>query len=175
MNIVRVRPAGQRLGSGVGDAGRTWDAASPKIGADGAVMDEAWLIARLEDAGAALLALPASGYGTGMRQLRYDVVHTALETYGWEGARVKPAMPSAARIDRMDESFGWLALIPDEKFLLRRIVGARALVHPITGRHLFPWRRLASAIGADHKAVQRWHRDAIRLIIRTLAAGRSAS
>ena len=41
--------------------------------------------------------------------------------------------------------------------MLRRIVGARSLVHPMTGRHLYSWRRLGTAIGADHKAVQRWH------------------
>jgi len=40
--------------------------------------------------------------------------------------------------------------------VLRRIVGAHSLVHPITERHLFPWRRRA-AISADHKAMKRWH------------------
>ncbi len=49
--------------------------------------------------------------------------------------------------------------------MLRRIVGARSLVHPITERHLFPWRRLGTAIGADHKAVQRWHAQGIDLIV----------
>src|SRR3954451_18159727 len=56
----------------------------------------------------------------------------------------------------------WLSLIPADRFVLQRIVGARALVAPLTGRHLYSWRRLEHAIGADHRAVQRWHADGIR-------------
>jgi hypothetical protein len=41
-------------------------------------------------------------------------------------------------------------------------------VHPITERHLYPWRRVATAIGADHKAVQRWHAQGIDLIVAAL-------
>jgi len=54
--------------------------------------------------------------------------------------------------------------------VLRRIVGARALVSPLTDRHLFPWRRLAAVLGADHKAVQRWHAQAIALLVASLNA-----
>jgi len=38
-------------------------------------------------------------------------------------------------------------------------------VSPVTDRHLFAWRRLAAAIGADHKAVQRWHAQGIDIIV----------
>ena len=69
----------------------------------------------------------------------------------------------------MDEAFGWLALIPESQFLLRRILGARALVHPLTGRYLFTWRRLAVSVGADHKSVQRWHGQAVDMVVRGLA------
>jgi hypothetical protein len=55
----------------------------------------------------------------------------------------------------MDESWSWLALISEGQAVIRRIVGARALVHPITLRHLYPWRRLATLLGVDHKSVQR--------------------
>ncbi len=68
----------------------------------------------------------------------------------------------------MDEAFGWLALIPEENFVLRRILGARALVHPLTERHLFPWRRLAQILGADHKSVQRWHGQGVAIILRAI-------
>lgn len=71
----------------------------------------------------------------------------------------------------MDEAFGWLPLIPPDRWVLRRIVAARCLVHPITGRHLFAWRRLGSLIGADHKAIQRWHRQGVDLIVAALAQG----
>jgi hypothetical protein len=68
----------------------------------------------------------------------------------------------------MDETLGWILVIPLDRYVLRRIVGARSLVHPITERHLYPWRRLAVAIGADHKAVQRWHAQGIDLIVSAL-------
>jgi len=68
----------------------------------------------------------------------------------------------------MDEATSWVSLIPLDRYVLRRIVGARSLVHPITQRHLFPWRRLGAALGADHKAVQRWHAQGVDIIVAAL-------
>ncbi len=143
------------------------DKASSGIGA--AEMAAGQIIERLEEAGATMLAMPERGYSTRLRQTRLDVVHTALEAYGWEGARLRPPAPSCAAVTRMDEAFGWILFIPDKQHVLRRIVGARALVHPLTRRHLYPWRRLGSLLGADHKSVQRWHGQAIGLIAEALA------
>lgn len=123
------------------------------------------VIYRLEEAGATLLALPGTGWSTHLRQSSLDIVRTALEAYGWEAARVRPAVPPADKIDRMDEAMTWLQLIPADRFVLRRVVGARSLVHPITDRHLFAWRRLGKILGADHKAVQRWHASGIAMIV----------
>jgi len=128
------------------------------------------VVRRLEAAGATLVALPARGYSTQLRQMKFDVVHTALEAYGWGRAAALPPMPSAGEISLMDETFGWLALIPEEKYMMRRIIGARALVHPLTRRHLYSWRRLATLLGTDHKTVQRWHGQAVRLIAAALCA-----
>jgi hypothetical protein len=123
---------------------------------------------RLEEAGASLLALPGTGWSTRLRASSLEIVRVAIESYGWTEKRIRPAIPSAARITRMDEALGWITLIPFDRYVLRRIVGARSLVHPITERHLYPWRRLATAIGADHKAVQRWHAQGIDLIVASL-------
>ena len=103
-----------------------------------------------------------------MRQSSVEIVRTALETQGWDTGRVRAAVPSAAKIDRMEEAMGWLALIPRERYVLRKIVGARSLVHPVTDRHVFPWRRLGKAMGSDHKAVQRWHAQGVAIIVLTL-------
>ena len=119
------------------------------------------VICQLEEAGATLLALPGSGWSTKLRS-------SSLESYGWTTRQIRPPIPSAARITRMDETLGWIQLIPLDRYVLRRIVGARSLVHPITERHLYPWRRLAVAIGADHKAVQRWHAQGIDLLVSAL-------
>jgi hypothetical protein len=129
------------------------------------------IVARFEAAGATLLALPQRGYSTQIRTMRFDIVHNALDAYGWQNAVVRPPMPSAAAISQMDEAFGWLTLIPESRYVLRRIVCTRALVHPVTLRHLFPWRRIGTMLGADHKSVQRWHGQAVEMV-REVLGGR---
>ncbi len=131
-------------------------------------VDAELVVYRLEEAGATLLALPGTGWTTRLRTSSLEIVRTALESYGWADQRVRPAIPSAARIDRMDEALGWIALIPQDRYVLRRIVGARALVSPTTERHLYTWRRLGVVLGADHKAVQRWHGQAVDIIVAAL-------
>jgi hypothetical protein len=68
---------------------------------------------------------------------------------------------------------GWITLIPAERYVLRRIVGARSLVSPVTERHLYSWRRLGEVLGADHKAVQRWHAQGIDMLVGAVSALRA--
>ena len=126
------------------------------------------VVAALEEAGCTLLALPQSGPSTRLRQSSLEWVRNAASAYPPGRAQIRPAIPSAAAIDRMDRVLAWIPRIPADKFVLRRIVGARCLINPATGRHIFSWRRLGVAIGADHKAVQRWHAQGISLIVATL-------
>lgn len=126
------------------------------------------LIACLEEAGATLLSLPPSGFSPRLRTATLPVLREAAEAYGWSTAELRPPMSSAQRISRMDKAMGYLSLIPQDRYLLRRIVGCRALVHPVSGRHLSSWRRLGELLGADHKVVQRWHGEGIRLIVAAL-------
>jgi hypothetical protein len=133
-------------------------------------LDAAFVNYRLEEAGATLLALPCSGHTTRLRLSQLDIVHSALEAYGWERGRIRPPIPSAARISRMDQALQWISLIPDGRYVLRRILGARSLVSPVTERHLYSWRRLGQVLGADHKAVQRWHAQGIDMVVAALVA-----
>ncbi|MDA8250022.1 MAG: DUF6362 family protein [Rhodospirillales bacterium] len=126
-------------------------------------------MARLEEAGRTLLALPHQGYSPRLRTSVWDVLTGAMEGEAAPIARLRAPVPGSARITRMDQALGWIALIPPDRYVLRRIVGLRALVHPLTDRHLYPWRRLGAALGADHKAVQRWHGQGIALILAGLA------
>jgi hypothetical protein len=132
------------------------------------ITDPAYVIARLEKAGSTLLALPGTGWSTKLRMSSLDIVRTAIESYGWTDQRIRPPVPSAAAITDMDEVLGWISFIPVERYVLRRIVGARSLVHPVTEKYLFPWRRLGAALGADHKAVQRWHKEGIEILVNAL-------
>jgi Domain of unknown function (DUF6362) len=135
---------------------------------DGQPVDAAFVISRLEEAGATLLALRNTGWTTKLRTSNIEIVRTALENYGWAEQRIRPAVPSSEKITRMDEAMGWISVIPLDRYVLRRIVGARSLLHPVTARHLFPWRRLGAALGAEHKAVKRWHAQAIDMIVAAL-------
>ncbi|HBK07841.1 MAG TPA: hypothetical protein DDZ81_18640 [Acetobacteraceae bacterium] len=137
---------------------------------EGYEIDADYVVYRLEEAGATLMALPGTGWSTRLRTSSLEIVRTALEAYGWGEARIRPPVPSADKITRMDEAMGWIPLIPLDRYILRRVVGARSLVHPITDRHLFPWRRLGKALGADHKAIQRWHTQGIGIIVAALKA-----
>ncbi|HVY13657.1 MAG TPA: DUF6362 family protein [Rhodopila sp.] len=137
---------------------------------EGYGIDADFVIYRLEEAGATLLALPGTGWSTRLRSSSLEMVRSALESYGWSETVVRPAVPSAEKISRMDEALGWIPLIPVDRYVLRRVVGARSLVHPVTDRHLYPWRRLGKALGADHKAIQRWHGQGIALIVQALKA-----
>ena len=134
-----------------------------------AATDAETVIARLEEAGHTLLCLPRTGPTTTLRQTRHQYVADALESYAPSDAgRPRPPVPPATRITRMDQALAWIPLIPVDKLVLRRIVGCRCLVSPLTGRHLFSWRRLARLLGADHKAIQRWHATGIDTIVATL-------
>jgi len=129
------------------------------------IVDGPFVVYRLEEAGATLLSLPGTGYSPRLRVSHLDVVNTAVEAYGWDKGRLRPPVPSAGRISRMDEALGWITFIPKDRYVLRRVVGARSLVSPLTERHLYSWRRLGEVLGADHKAVQRWHGQGIDILV----------
>ncbi len=67
---------------------------------------------RLEEAGATLLALPGTGWSTRLRASSLEIVRAAVESYGWSEKHIRPPIPSAARITRMDEALAWIPLIP---------------------------------------------------------------
>jgi len=135
-------------------------------------IDADWVIACLEEAGRTLMCLPNSGPSPRLRSSSLEVLRAACEIAEAEpGKRLRLPVPSAAKIGAMDEAWAWLGLIPNERYVLRRIVGARALVSPATDKHLFSWRRLGSLLSADHRAVQRWHGEGIGWILSGLVRG----
>jgi hypothetical protein len=139
-------------------------------------VDAQTVIYRLEEAGRTLLSLPPTGYSTKLRTSSIDLLRSALEgsedvpAFASGHTRLHPPVPSAARITRMDEAFGWVVLIPRDRYVIRRIVGCRALVGPVTERHIFSWRRIGTLLGADHKAIQRWHAQGIDMIVAAVNA-----
>lgn len=138
----------------------------------GCRVDAELVVHRLEAAGMTLLAMRDRSPWPGIYRCALpEVLHEAVEAYGYTPTEVRPALPDAQAISRMDATFRWLSLIPQSHFVLRRIVAARALVHPLTGRHLIHWRRLGLVIRADYRAAQRWHSQGIDIITGGLLHG----
>ncbi len=115
-----------------------------------------------------LLALPSTGHTTHMRCGMPEVVRSFWEAYNQEPAEPRAPRPSSDRIDRMEEALSWLRFIPQDRYVLRRIVSARLLVNPITERHKMSWRAVGERLGCDYRAVQRWHAEAIGIIVAEL-------
>lgn len=128
------------------------------------------VIDRLDRAGAALLALTARPHDSrNLLLMGGGAVRAALQSYGWtQRTNTRLPSPPAEDLAIMNKTMEWIRLIPEDRYVLRRIVAARCLVHPITRRHLFPWRRLAAALGVDRAAVKRWHAEGIDLIVERL-------
>ena len=153
---------------GTGRVPRTSRASAAKAAGQVSAYDAELVISRLEEAGTTLLSIPNTGWSTKLRTSSIDIVRSAIEAYGSDQRAIRPPVPNAAKIDRMDQALGWIPLIPQQHHVLRRIVGARCLISPMTDRHLYPWRRLGAVLRADHKAVQRWHAQGIDLIVTAL-------
>ena len=127
---------------------------------------------RLEVAGATLLAMRDRHPGPApYRCALPEVLHGFWDAYGRDTTSEtenRPSPPPGRAIDAMDATYAWLALIPQHRFVLRRIVAARSLIHPTTGKHVYTWRRLGDVIHADYRAVKRWHRQGIAIIVAAL-------
>ena len=129
-------------------------------------IDSEFVVHRLEEAGRSLIALPSkgckpAGFGSGWPQ----IVHAAAEAYGYDPTDVRPDPPSADAIDRMDEAFRWISLIPEWEADIRKIVLMRAMVNPVTERHRFSWRRISQIQNVNHETIRRRHAAAISTIV----------
>ncbi len=134
-------------------------------------VDRAYVKVRLEEAGRALLALPlpARSRPYGVHSAWPEMLTDAWSAYGWDKAAVRPAPPSKRAIDAMDEALAWLWAVQDK--LARRILFARALIHPVRDRHLYSYTRLGNALGLSREAVRRRHQDGLDRIAQALNAG----
>lgn len=132
--------------------------------ASGRLMPED-IVERLEQAGATLLAMQISaGAPSGMHAAWPEYVRAAAEAYGYNQATMKPAIPDSATITAMEETYGWVRIIPKERYVIRRIVMMRSLVFPISWRYVFKWTKIARTVGCDYRAIKGWHSDGINLI-----------
>lgn len=137
--------------------------------------DAELVIYRLEEAGQTLLALPGSGVLPAALKASWPDFPKAWEAYGGEAATDelatstnRPTRPDAVKISRMDEAYGWIALLPAERVRVRKTVLMRSLVSPRTERHLWSFRRLGAFFGHNHETVRNWHAIGVDMLVSSL-------
>jgi len=119
----------------------------------------------LEWAGARLVAMPGRREGPAATKViwpEYD--QEKFEVLTFRGRLpLRAAAPDKDEIPLVDE----ILLFPNlcSQVHVRRVLHARALVHPLNQRHLFPWSRIAKLLHSDHKQVQRWHRKGLEEVV----------
>jgi hypothetical protein len=129
---------------------------------------------RLEDAGRTLMSLPLPS-GSLPKDDRsrwpdvvrgYEDAFVALigasdevkQDFSMQHNRVR-ASPSARSVGRMDEVLEWLWRFTDPR--KRRLCLARALIHPVSGRHVVSYRKLGRMFGLHHETIRAWHDRAL--------------
>ncbi len=137
------------------------------------------IIARLEDAGRTLVAMPHPVRGRpaepgacwpDVLQTYWDVMSAGGEDEPAEVAEIRRQereeginrvriQPSSAAIDRLDEVLGWLWFI--DRPTHRRLTVARMQIWPQNDRHVFSWRQLSRAFGMSPTQLRRWHMAAV--------------
>lgn len=138
---------------------------------------------RLEDAGRTLMSLPfpsgslpkddrsrwpevVRGYEDAFVALigaSQEVKQDFSERYN----QVRPS-PSARAVGRLDEVLEWLWRYSEPR--KRRLCLARALIHPVSDRHVVSYRKLARMFGLHHETVRAWHDRAVAEIATALTA-----
>jgi hypothetical protein len=76
--------------------------------------------------------------------------------------------PSAVEISHMDWVLGWLPLIPDDRYVIRKIVAMRMLINEKTGKPRLSYKNLSENLSSSSQAVMLWHRQGIVTIQRGL-------
>ena len=129
-------------------------------------LDAETVILRLEEAGRTLIALPNRHcFPASTGSSWPPIVHEAVEAYGYGEVEIRPPVPSAQAITRMDEAYCWVGHIDARLTSHRKIVLLRSLVHPVSERHQFSWRKIGQKFGWSHEAVRIWHAQGIDRIV----------
>lgn len=121
----------------------------------------------LDEAALTLAALPSTGLRPAAAGSTWPDYLRDLEDLGWdrESDEFLPR-PTADQIERLDIVLTWIPLVEDRK--LRTVVNMRLIVHRISGRHKWEWRKIGPKLGVDHKTAQAWHQRACVVIAKKI-------
>ena len=115
----------------------------------------------LEWAGARLIAMPGLRIGPAKTKVIWpDYAQETFQILDFRGALpVRAAAPSSKEIPIVEE----ILLLPNvcEKNYTRRVLHARSLVHPINGRYLYRWPRIAELLDVKIHTARRWYKEGL--------------
>jgi hypothetical protein len=117
----------------------------------------------LEWAGGRMLAVQV--LGTKPQEYRSfwpDYPDDKFTAYGYTGLGLRIPSPSAPDISLMDEIFSLVLLT--EVVLQRRVINARAMIHPLSGRPLYPWTKIAILVNSNYRTVKLIHKKGLETI-----------
>ena len=128
-------------------------AANARMPLSGAEMAEQ-VERRLFEAGLTLACMPSHGLrpasgGSSWQETLMELDDLLSLTAESE---IRPPMPSAAAIYRMDEAMGWASWIQNTAH--RRVVLFWMMIHPITQRHYLSWEQIGKKIGRSDKTAK---------------------
>ena len=137
--------------------------------ADARLFDAELVIYRLEEAGATLLALPGTGWSTRLRSSSLEIVRSCDREL-WLDHQPHPSTDPVGRADHPHGRGDGVDLADPARPL--RAAADRRCPQPGAPDHRAAPVILGvgsrTALGADHKAVQRWHAQGIDLIVAAL-------
>ena len=119
----------------------------------------------LEWAGARLIAMPGGRIGPSNTKVIWpDYAQDSFEVLEFRGAvPIRASAPSSTEIPIVDE----ILLLPNvcAKDYTRRVLHARSLVHPINGRYLYKWTRIAELLAVKAYTARRWYNEGLVEVI----------
>jgi hypothetical protein len=88
-----------------------------------------------------------------------DYALDPAEAYGYSPAALRASVPTPAEITMMDK----ILSLPEHcsNPLRKRIVNARALVHPVNERNLYSYVKIAKLLRINSRDCRRWHMQAL--------------
>lgn len=117
----------------------------------------------LEWAGGRMLSIQVHGARpSSYRSFWPDYPDDQSTAYGYTPARMRAPSLNSSEVVLMDEILSLVSLTPN--ILQRRILNARALVHPLNNRHLYSWAKIAILIHSERRAVKLLHKRGLEIL-----------
>lgn len=97
-----------------------------------------------------------------------DVIGDPREAYGYSPVELNKVLPSAKEITLMDLMLPLISSIPQEKMLIRKIIGHRMLWNTDRDVSIWSYRKLGKKLHCNYKALKRWEEEGVDIITATI-------